>query len=321
MGIMPDAKLSLLDLFRRGFDPATPRTTIEILVFLATFAAYEAFIHESAPLLSGWVGHLVGLGAPEQAPERLFGSCFYVALATAILLTARVFQQWRGRAEIGAAAIPPQMQGLIFNLSQYKPRGRGSSPSRYATLEDLRREVDAVLQTREPLRIGALRHEILKSNMGPLYVAVEYHSGTLRKCWLNTTPQTTAEFTVGASLVKLLCGDRAICERNDLPDANNVSEIALCARNLYETRLGKLRPQDVIVDITGGTATMSAGVILASLSEDRRVQYLRQDIPLVTGTGEAETALTAAEIVARGVLQSVQTSPEDVRDVIPLKGH
>ena len=318
---MPDTKLSLLELFRRGFDPATPRTTVEILVFLATFAAYEAFIHECAPLLGGWTGSLVGLSKPEQGPERLFASIFYVVLATAILLTARVFQQWRGRSKIGAAAIPPQMQGLIVNLSRYSP-GRPNGPqSRYATLNELSREVDAVLQTREPLRIGALRHEILKSNLGPFYVAVEYHCDSLKKCWLTTTPETAAAYEVGAGLVKLICGDRAVSERNDLPDANNVSDIALRVRNLYEAKLGSLRPHDVIVDITGGTATMSAGVILASLSEDRRVQYLRQDVPLVTVTDGVETALTAAEIVTRGALQSVQTSPEDVRDVIPLKGH
>ena len=321
MGNMPDTKLSLLDLFRRGFDPATPRTTVEILVFLATFAAYEAFIHESAPLLGAWTGHLVGLEPPEHVQERLFASIFYVALATVILLTARVFQQWRGRAKIGAAAIPPQMQGLIVNLSRYSP-GRPNYPqSRYATLLDLHGEVNAVLQTREPLRIGALRHEILKTNLGPFYVAVEYHCDTLKKCWLTTTPETAAAYEVGAGLVKLICGDRAVCEPNALPDANNVSEIGLRVRKLYETRLGNLRPQDVIVDITGGTATMSAGLILASLSEDRRVQYLGQDIPLVTVVDGVETALTPAEIVARGALQSVQTSPEDVRDVIPLKGH
>jgi hypothetical protein len=41
----------------------------------------------------------------------------------------------------------------------------------------------------------------------------------------------------------------------------------------HDTAIGT----DLIADITGGTAAMTAGMVLATLNDDRHVEYLRQD--------------------------------------------
>jgi hypothetical protein len=313
--------LSLLQLFRRGFDPASPRTSAEIGVFLLVFTIYEFSVHELAPVLGGYVGYLAGLNPPEQWQERVFSGVFYLALGSVVLLTLRVFHAWRGRAYIASPDLPPRMRGLIANLSHYSPLNpKTGLQCRFATLEDLNHEIEDLLQAGDALRIGAFRHEILKSNFGPLYVALEYHAPMLVRCWITTTPQTESGYAVASLMLRLITGGRAECDQNSLEDANDVSAIGRKVRNLYETGLGNLRPEDVIVDITSGTAAMSAGLVLASLSEERRVQYLRQDIPLVRLSDAGETALTADEIASAKVLQYVRTSPEDVRSVVPLKG-
>jgi hypothetical protein len=160
----------------------------------------------------------------------------------------------------------------------------------------------------------ALRTEVLASNLGPLFAALQHHEPELRHCWLAYTPESEPVLPVAKDLVKLLCPE-ATPHEVKLHDANNVQAIAQRVREVYESSISNrnLRPDDVIVDITGGNVTMSAGLVLASLDENRKVQYLLQTRRLAEKNDDKLTSLSTEEVAA--LLQYVRTSPGDVPSV------
>jgi hypothetical protein len=70
----------------------------------------------------------------------------------------------------------------------------------------------------------------------------------------------------------------------------------------------------IIADFTGGTSAMSGGMILATILEDRKVEYVTQDPdnPVINAKGYA---LTPAEIAQAKLLITIVTSPA----LLPVK--
>src|SRR5439155_12930204 len=64
---------------------------------------------------------------------------------------------------------------------------------------------------------------------------------------------------------------------------NNIGETAQAVSRIYLELAqtgSRLRPEDVIADFTGGTAAMSGGMILATLDEGRKVEYVIRGVTL-----------------------------------------
>jgi hypothetical protein len=66
-----------------------------------------------------------------------------------------------------------------------------------------------------------------------------------------------------------------------------------------------LEPGQIIADFTGGTAAMSGGMILATVEEERQIEYVRQDKPLLVD-GRARTP---EEIAQEQILITIRTTP------------
>jgi hypothetical protein len=183
--------------------------------------------------------------------------------------------------------------------------------SRYPSIEDLDRAVEScdALSVRD---LAELRTELLKSNWGPLVVAVEHHRDRLRIVWVLCTKGgqgSARQFPSVKRLIGLLCGREVSCEAVEVGNANDIGETAAAVQRVYRDQVpdADLDPEDVIADFTGGTAAMSGGMVLATLHWERRLEYLSQEIPLVDQHGRA---LTEKEIQDKRVLIAVTTTPE-----------
>jgi hypothetical protein len=78
-----------------------------------------------------------------------------------------------------------------------------------------------------------------------------------------------------------------------------VSQIYKDAALIYN-----LEEAEIIADFTGGTSPMSGGMILATVDEGRKIEYLRQDRPLVVN-GKARSV---GEISQEEILVTISTS-------------
>ena len=121
------------------------------------------------------------------------------------------------------------------------------------------------------------------------------------------SPQVHGAFALVKNTIQFLAGPGVAVEEVPLADRNSVREARQKIEGIYGTldALG-LRENQVIADITSGNSAMTAGMVLASLDEQRHVQYLSQDPrESLLVDGKPRTDLTA-------VFRYVETSPNDV---------
>ena len=142
---------------------------------------------------------------------------------------------------------------------------------------------------------------------GPLAAAVELHHLRLQHVWLFCTEQVHGDFALVEKWIRFLVGRPIQITEITVKDRNDVHATRRLADAVYSSlETVGLKENQVIADITSGTAAMSAGIILATLDEQRHVQYLSQDPrQALLVKDEPRTDLDA-------VFQFVETSPQDV---------
>lgn len=211
---------------------------------------------------------------------RSRGLALGVALAALLSGGAGLFWQWR-RAQAPSfyhLKPPPCCRGLILALSPFRSRKPGSgdpSGDPIVDPEDLRRRLERGWTEDDEAEIG-------RTNWGPLYVAVRRHAPVLDRCWILCSEASRGQFEVAKALVETLArsaGSRGVrVVRQDVEDASDVAAAARVVENIFREALRQgLGEGEVIADMTGGTAAISAGMVLATLPEGRLLQYLRQD--------------------------------------------
>ena len=153
---------------------------------------------------------------------------------------------------------------------------------------------------------------LYKTSWGPLAAAVELHQDRLKHVWLLCTPQVHDDFPLIRKWIRFLASSSAgtgVVEVEEVPlrDRNSVRDAREAIDGIYRKLEGSgIRENQVIADMTGGTAAMTAGMILATLDEQKQVEYLSQDPreALLVG-GEPRVDLSS-------VFRYVETSPNDV---------
>lgn len=121
----------------------------------------------------------------------------------------------------------------------------------------------------------------------PAQNALEYHSwagvpgteSTLTHCWLLAGPgageqssQSNAERLAEACNAKGITTDIW-----SLEDADNAEEVYRAVKTIYQITQNKykLSTEEIIADYTGGTKSMTAGMVLAALEQTGRMQYMK----------------------------------------------
>jgi len=278
---------------------------------LAAFLILEWLAHASATWIERCSDRLFSWAGWEPA-AGLAAATVELLLPVAVFLAAVVGLAWYLRRqepasgdEPSAAAVYPH-RGLIASLSLFQTPGARDSE----LCSRLREEIAAAAIPAAgsgPNHRDHLLRLLYQTTWGPLAGAVELHSGRLRHVWLLCTKQVAADYPLVESWIGVLTDRRAKLEPIPLQDNNSVRETRLKVHSIYETqvRLAGLRENQVIADMTSGTAAMTAGIILATLDENRHVQYLSQGPKSLIENGEPRRDLVSA-------YQYVATSPNDV---------
>lgn len=196
------------------------------------------------------------------------------SLAVLVLLVG-VLGLWLGwrRARVPSSyhlEPPPPRRGLIVALSPFNARGAGIK-----NLEDLRARLERGLTPADEAEIG-------RTNWGPLYVAARHHAPVLERCWILCSSGVTEQFEIARALVEAIVraagrSDVTVMKR-DLRDASDIAVAVEAVEAAFrEARRARLKDDDLVADMTGGTAAVSAGMVLATLPAGRRLEYLRQE--------------------------------------------
>jgi hypothetical protein len=298
------------EVIRALFDAQRHRTDLTILLFLLLTASFGCLVNALSPLMALYGRFiLINLGfALKPLEHGAFANAFGDLLGPILGFLFFFLLMWfyflrNRRIEETVTLDPPQPhQGLILMLSTYNSRNQSSLKS----VDDvLKRLSEADASEKE-----MVREELLKSNWGTLVMAVEHHAvAPLEHCWIVCTQGGSFDqFGVAKRVVHWLTGPQVQCHRVEATDPHDISTIVPLIEEVYRKASAhpyNLDPNTIIADFTGGTAAMSGGMILATLEEARKIEYVRQDRPPFT----EGRAMTPAEISTQKILITVRTTP------------
>jgi hypothetical protein len=216
--------------------------------------------------------------------------------------SAPAVERWRNEERL---VVPEPRPGLILNLPLFNRKGYDSPK-------------ELVMSVSQP----SFRPRALTSNWGPLAVAVEHHAGTLRHCWVVCSPQARDDFPHAVALISAVAPGTE-CHQINLENQNSIVDVQQKILKVYES-FGPacgLSSSDIIADITGGNSAMTGGTVLATLDEERAIEYLRQDTRLVQKNEQGvDMALSREDIREKQLLIGIRTTGEMVRDVVLRSG-
>jgi hypothetical protein len=173
-------------------------------------------------------------------------------------------------------------EGLIVFLPLYRKFG-----SQAKTEEENEKEINHALETLDYSSLGF--ENINATNFGHATLAIQTHLSKLRYCWLVTSKsqkrpdQSSQRFL---EVYKKFLSERVIKGKEvtfleptplDVDDDAGVCEQAgeTMQKVFREARREyKLKPPQMIVDVTPGTKSMTVGAVLGALSKEKDVQVI-----------------------------------------------
>lgn len=223
------------------------------------------------PFIHGWAliwwdsPNAKDLNFTDAGYQLSFALAWFLSYLTVLYLTR--YSKIRAGRYVAAASIPHR--GLLVSLSSY------ADFSKKLSLADLEKAID---------ESNLILDDFFNStNWGQLAFTVAFHSPLLQKCWIFTTPDSAGQFAAAARLVNYISrafeGREIICTEVKIENENDLSETAGEVSRIYrslQTIESNLKAADVISNYTGGTAAMSGGMIMATLNENRKIEYLNQ---------------------------------------------
>lgn len=162
-------------------------------------------------------------------------------------------------------------KGLIVMLSSYNVRRDKDGNSKgYQKPNEIAEAIEAGVLDKNKIFGGC--------NWGQIAFAVAYHAPVLKKCWILTTKNGSEKYyEIAEKLVKYLASNTE-CEQIEINDENDIGETANKIKKIYLDAERKEFPtNEIIADFTGATAAMSGGMILATLADHRKIEYIKQD--------------------------------------------
>lgn len=229
------------------------------------------------------------------------GSIFSLGLLWATLSAVVLWEAQQRQISRKSPDMPPKTKGLIISLSGLSPQAKIELHERMAKVKslggapkELREWFDAarILKTQGRTDLSALNadgnsvreavvsllEQLLKLPLYTPFVAMAHHFEQLDRTWvLRTTRAKQEAWEIFEDLARVFFPEQRP-EPVDVQDPNDVSEVSARVNAIYEgAQRAGISEDEVTADITGGTASMSAGIILACVRKKRRVEYLRQD--------------------------------------------
>lgn len=116
------------------------------------------------------------------------------------------------------------------------------------------------------------------NKQAPAEAAIRYHLSTLQRCWIITGGKSS--YTAAIELIKKLVnegynGNIFAIKQMQSADADNPMRVYEAIEEVYKERPEGLSEGDIIADYTGGTKSMTAGMVLACAPPLRKIQFLK----------------------------------------------
>lgn len=113
--------------------------------------------------------------------------------------------------------------------------------------------------------------------IGQTIKAIAHHLGELKYCWMIYSKESKDTLKV----IRYFINKFANKTINDIPvHVSNVSagikEIKETVTGIYNDSSKDIFKSEIISDITGGTKAMTAGMVLACIPKDHRIEYVEQ---------------------------------------------
>jgi hypothetical protein len=291
------------------FDFQRNRTGRSIILFIfgaATFSWSITTLFNLLALGVKWAFQQFWWVLIERPNTAFTNAWMEFGLAVVCFLGALGVMYWNYRRNTAGDLVvvpksPEPHRALIMMLSPYATRI--SSLKTHADVEDALGE-------------ETLRCELLKSNWGPLVVAVEHHKSALQHCWVVCTAGgSESQYEVAEKVIRKFAEKRVQCHKVVLANPTDISLIVSRVSQIYKDAAleHNLEPEHIIADFTGGTAAMTGAMILATIDDNREIEYLRQDTskPLVIDG----KALSPEEIKEECILLTINTT----RSLVPAE--
>lgn len=275
-----------------------------VATFIVSFLSFGWFIDSLLPLIQEaglrMGARLWGMAVSLTAFRAILTRAALPALIFLGVLLVLYFNRRRNTESFDYESVVPDLhQGLIVMLSPYSKR---AGKDGYESPVDIVNAIDAKALDLDKLLSGC--------NWGQLAFVVRYHAPTLKHCWVIVTKRGSAEtYRQAERLIKHLAEGDVQCHKTIIENENEISEIASVVGGLYKTLTAGGKPlsaSDVIADFTGGTAAMSAGMIIATLNENEEIEYVNQRIALTS-------AIDREQVRAQKIIISPRTSLRMVR--------
>lgn len=129
--------------------------------------------------------------------------------------------------------------------------------------------------------------------------AIKVHLSALEHCWVIYGPDRPGQKPTSRENAELLSQrykenlskKSIIFHFRGIEDEDNPQESYYIVRSIYEeAKALKLSEKDIIADYTGGTKSMTAGMVLAcSISEERDSEYMKAIKTTASGVAESTT--------------------------------
>jgi len=260
------------------------RGVSSVIVFAFSVATFSWFVDACLPIVQEIGQWLLAVFTGSESQHNFLDLLAKLALPLAVFLcvvcglAVNAYRNTFPRRY--DSVVPDPHRGLIVQLSDYNPRGPADQ-SVYSSVQEIKSAASS-----GNLNIA----EILKSNWGQLSFAVCYHAPVLKYCWIictkgerGSSKDIVAVESLINAVVKSVSGRDVTCFQVEFEDENDIGHTAQKVSNIYQ-RLSEYAPDllasDVIADFTGGTAAMSGGMILATLQEEREIEYIRRGVML-----------------------------------------
>ena len=144
----------------------------------------------------------------------------------------------------------------------------------------------------------------------PAEAAIQYHLPALTHCWIITGGEQSesAARSIMAKFIEKGCSPEIFREPKKMSgeDADNPEKVFAVVEEIYSSLPDDLSESDVIADYTGGTKSMSAGMILSCALPTRKLQFMKPNEYKTDGTAKRECGSKPREIDIKFQLKKVK---------------
>jgi hypothetical protein len=171
---------------------------------------------------------------------------------------------------IESTELQRKYKGLIAFISEPHKAYLISQETKAKWFEECKKKIDTFEETKNAADILTIQ------GIGQTFKAVFHHLGGLEQCWLLYTDRSHNNIDILNYFFKRVLNNSINIEFIKIDNPNDCKHIKEKVDNIYKNLPKGMQVSDIIADITAGNKPMTAGMIIACLPIDRKIEYVEQ---------------------------------------------